>query len=145
MKEYAPEIAIVGPKYSNNVVEKALSIASDIISAEKDNGLVGLYANNNLTGGATLVARKERDDLDKNFVFVGFDSSAELLTGMTDGFVQGLVQQDPWGMGFYGVETAVKLLNGESVERSIDTGVTGITPENLNNTEIQALLDPTKR
>lgn len=144
LEEYGPELVLVGPNYSNNVVEQALSIANDFISSEADNGLVGMYANNNLTGGATLVALRESGKFGE-LAFVGFDSSEELLAGMAEGGVDGLVQQDPWGMGYHGVETAVKLCQGETVDKEIDTGVTGITPANVDSDEIQALLDPNKR
>lgn len=144
LAEYGPDLVLVGPNYSNNVVEQALSIANDFISSEANNGLVGMYANNNLTGGATLVAIRE-SGMFGELPFVGFDSSDDLIAGMKEGGVFGLVQQDPWGMGYYGIETAVKLCQGESVEREIDTGVTGITPENLDSDEIQGLLDPNKR
>lgn len=144
LAEYGPDLTLVGPNYSNNVVEQALAIATDFIASEADSGLVAMYANNNLTGGATLVAIRE-SGMFGELTFVGFDSSDDLLAGMNDGGVDGLVQQDPWGMGYYGIETAVKLCQGETVEREIDTGVTGITPENIDSDEIQGLLDPNKR
>ena len=45
-------------------------------------------------------------------------------------------------MGYLGVITAVKHLRGEKVERRIDTGVTLVTPENMDKPDIKELLYP---
>ena len=45
-------------------------------------------------------------------------------------------------MGYVGVKTACAYLNGEQIEKQIDTGVTIATPENMNEPEIQQLLFP---
>ena len=72
--------------------------------------------------------------------FVGFDASYSLIKGLQDGAIHGLVAQDPFDMGYQGVKTAVAVLNGETVERRIATGLTIITPENLNDPEIQEFI-----
>ena len=53
-----------------------------------------------------------------------------------------LVVQNPYRMGYEGVQTAVAAINGEEVERNIDTGVTVVTMENFDTPEVQALLYP---
>jgi ribose transport system substrate-binding protein len=45
-------------------------------------------------------------------------------------------------MGYLGVMTAVKHLEGQKVERRIDTGVMLVTPENMNQPDIRELLHP---
>jgi ribose transport system substrate-binding protein len=74
--------------------------------------------------------------------FVGFDASEMLIEGMRGGNVQGLVAQDPFGMGYLGVQTAVRALKGEPVETQINTDLVEITPENLETPEIQQLISP---
>ena len=74
--------------------------------------------------------------------FVGFDSGEGLIKGMRGGSIHGLVVQDPFGMGYQGVKTAVEVLQGNEVEKRIPTRVVTITPENLDSPQIQALISP---
>ena len=53
--------------------------------------------------------------------FVGFDAGESLIEAMREGSIHGLVAQDPFGMGYEGVKTAVAVLNGEDV--IVDTAV----------------------
>src|SRR5438477_22987 len=55
--------------------------------------------------------------------FVGFDASPNLVKGLRDGNIDGLVVQDPVRMGYLAVKTMVTHLKGEKVEKWIDTGV----------------------
>jgi len=73
---------------------------------------------------------------------IGFDSGSQSVTDMKNGDVQALVVQNPLLMGYLGVITAVKHLRGEKVERRIDTGVTLVTPENMDKPDIKELLYP---
>jgi ribose transport system substrate-binding protein len=45
-------------------------------------------------------------------------------------------------MGYLGVVTMVQHLQGEKVEKRIDTGVVLVTPENMDQPEIKELLYP---
>jgi len=53
-----------------------------------------------------------------------------------------LILQSPFKMGYLGVKTIVAHLKGEPVEKKIDTGVTLVTKENMNNPEVRELLQP---
>jgi ribose transport system substrate-binding protein len=74
--------------------------------------------------------------------FVGFDSSEKLIEALGKKEINGLVVQNPFNMGYYGVKVAVACLNGQPFEKRIDTGVTLATPENMNSPEIMKLLKP---
>jgi len=73
---------------------------------------------------------------------IGFDAGSQSVLDMQHGDVQALVVQNPLLMGYLGVVTAVKHLEGEKVERRIDTGVVLVTPENMNQPGIKELLHP---
>src|SRR5438552_829380 len=73
---------------------------------------------------------------------VGFDSGSQSVLDLKNGDVQGLVVQNPVLMGYLGVMTMVKHLQGEKVEKRIDTGVVLATPENMEQPEIKELLYP---
>jgi len=73
---------------------------------------------------------------------IGFDAGSQSVLDMKNGDVQALVVQNPMLMGYLGVVTAVKHLQGEKVERRIDTGVVLVTPQNMNQPDIKELLYP---
>src|SRR2546421_3585622 len=73
---------------------------------------------------------------------IGFDAGSQSVLDMKNGDVQALVVQNPVLMGYLGVITAFKHLQGEKVEKRIDTGVALVTPENMNEPEIKELIYP---
>jgi len=73
---------------------------------------------------------------------VGFDAGSQSVADMKNGDVQGLVVQNPVKMGYLGVMTMVRFLQGETVEKRVDTGVVMVTPENSEQAEIKELLHP---
>jgi ribose transport system substrate-binding protein len=73
---------------------------------------------------------------------VGFDASPNLVKGLRDGHIDGLVVQDPVRMGYLGVKTMVAHIRGETVEKRIDTGVHLATREVMDQPEMKELLSP---
>jgi ribose transport system substrate-binding protein len=73
---------------------------------------------------------------------VGFDAGSQSVLDMKNGDVQGLVVQNPVLMGYLGVTTMIKHLQGEKVDNRIDTGVVLVTPENMEQPAIKELLYP---
>jgi ribose transport system substrate-binding protein len=74
--------------------------------------------------------------------FVGFDASDTLVKALEAGHIKGLVLQDPVRMGYLGVQTMVRHLRGETVERRIDTGVRLVTQAEMNEPAARELLHP---
>jgi len=74
--------------------------------------------------------------------FVGFDASPNLVKGLRDGGLDGLVVQDPVHMGYEAVKAMVTHLKGQPVEKWIDTGVHVATKANMDTPEMKALLEP---
>jgi ribose transport system substrate-binding protein len=73
---------------------------------------------------------------------VGFDAGSQSVEDLKNGDVQGLVVQNPVLMGYLGVMTLFKHVQGEKVETRIDTGVVLVTQESMNQPEIKELLYP---
>jgi ribose transport system substrate-binding protein len=73
---------------------------------------------------------------------IGFDAGSQSVQDMKNGDLQALVVQNPMLMGDLAVTTAVKYLQGEKVEKRIDTGVALVTPQNMNRPEIKELIYP---
>ena len=78
----------------------------------------------------------------KQIKFIGFDASENLVKGLRDGHIQGLVVQDPVNMGYLGVKTLVSHIRGEQVPRRIDTGVRLVTADMMDQPEVKELLNP---
>ncbi len=74
--------------------------------------------------------------------FIGFDSSTKLVEGLAAGQIDGLILQNPMRMGYLGVKTMVAHLKGKPVEKRVDTGVTLVTRENMNEPQVKELLQP---
>jgi ribose transport system substrate-binding protein len=73
---------------------------------------------------------------------VGFDAGEQSVADLKNGDVQGLVVQNPMRMGYLGVMTLVRHLQGQQIEKRIDTGVVLVTPENMADPEVNELLYP---
>jgi ribose transport system substrate-binding protein len=74
--------------------------------------------------------------------FVAFDAGEKQTKALEDGQIDAIVVQRPVQMGFLGVETLLKHLDGEKVPRRIDTGSVVCTKENMNDPETKKLLYP---
>ncbi|MDI9484753.1 MAG: sugar ABC transporter substrate-binding protein [Bacillota bacterium] len=55
----------------------------------------------------------------EGIIIMGFDGSPDALKSVRDGGLTGTVKQDSYGIGYYGIEYAVKLLNGEQIDKRI--------------------------
>src|SRR5262249_46279463 len=84
--------------------------------------------------------------LNKKVRFIGFDSSEPLLQAVQDGDIDGLIVQDPYRMGYFGVWTLVQHLEGYDVspdgKKDLPTGENLITRENLDGVSTRGLFDP---
>ncbi len=95
--------------------------------------------NESSTMGMLLALRQE--GLVGKIKFVGFDASPPLVKALTDGEIQALVVQNPRKMGYEAVKTLAKHLKGETVEKTIDTGVVVVTKENMADPAIKPLIE----
>lgn len=73
--------------------------------------------------------------------FVGFDSNVVTIDGLQDGYVDALIVQNPYAMGYLGVESAYKLLAGQGgLEAMVDTSTQIVSRENLFTIDVQKAL-----
>ena len=104
-------------------------------------GIDGIFAANESSSFALLRVLQDNGWAGK-VKFVGFDASPNLVKGLRDGGIDGLVVQDPVNMGYTAVKTMVAHLKGQPVEKWIDTGVHVATKDNMAAPEIKPLLEP---
>jgi ribose transport system substrate-binding protein len=102
--------------------------------------LKGIFANNQPTGEETVSALSQAKRKDRAVIVV--DSGQQEVWGLKNGFVDSMIVQKPWKMGFMGVEYALKAANGEPIEKFVDTGVAAISPAMLESGKAEEYLDP---
>lgn len=121
-------IEVAGVVDGQNVQDTALSAAENLITANPD--LTAIYATGEpaLLGAIAAVESQGKQDSVKVF---GWDLTAQAISGIDQGFVQAVVQQDPAGMGKAAVEALDKITAGETVEKEISVPITIVTKENV--------------
>jgi ribose transport system substrate-binding protein len=73
---------------------------------------------------------------------VGFDNNIASIKEMEDGVVTALIVQNPYSMGYLGVEYALQSIKGNVTPQTIDTGTVIITKDNMFDPQNQKLLFP---
>jgi ribose transport system substrate-binding protein len=146
LKEKYPDIEVVSAsQYGGATTESAYIASENLLTPFQtpDGGLSvdGIFCPNESTSFAMLRALEDGGFAGK-VKFVGFDSSERLVMGLKNGSIQGLVLQDPINIGYLGVKTLVAHLQGQKVEKRIDTGSAVATPENMDEPKIKNLLEP---
>ena len=121
--------------------KKAESLLSNYKKPDGSLGIDGIFTPNE-SGSFALLRVLQDNGWAGKVKFVGFDASPNLVKGLRDGGIDGLVVQDPVKMGYEAVKTMVAHLKGQPVEKRIDTGVHVATKDNMDTPEIKALLEP---
>ena len=140
MAKLAPGITVLEPRYVDNDIIKALGTTEDLITKYGDE-LVGIFADNNHTANGVARAIGEQGLKDK-IVVTAYDSDPEEVNALRDGIIRALIVQDPYGMGYKGVDSAVMAIQGSQLPEFLDTGATAVTKENMDEPAMQGLLDP---
>lgn len=85
---------------------------------------------------ADVVSSMKRTDLH----FVGFDGGKEQQKLLTKNVVDGIILQNPYGIGYAAVVAAARYVLGLGNEAFIDSGYTWVTKKNIEDKEIQKML-----
>ncbi len=141
-----PTVQVVSEnQYVGTDVEEAYKRTESILSTyRKPDGTLsvdGIFCANESSSFAAMRVLKDNGWAGK-LHFVGFDSSDNLVKGLQDGTIDGLVIQDPVKMGYLAIKTLVAHIKGQPVERRIDTGVQVVTRENMEQPAMKELLRP---
>jgi ribose transport system substrate-binding protein len=102
------------------------------------NILIGL----NEPMGVGVAEASEELKLEDRVRVISFDSNIRCIELLRHGDVSALIVQNPYAMGYLGVETAWKILEGQSFrpDQLIDTATSIITQENMFSVEGQKAL-----
>jgi len=141
MKQKYPNIELISTdQYAGATRDMAKRASENLLNRFGDD-VQGIFCPNESTTAGMLSALQDINKAGK-VMFVGFDTSQMFLDAMGAKQLHGIVVQNPFNMGYLGVKTMVESLQGKPVEKRIDTGVTMVTPDNLNSPDMQALLHP---
>ena len=134
-----PDLELVAKQNSESDANKALRITEDVLSANPD--LKGIFASNesNALGAATAVRRAGKDG---EVVIIGWDAAPDELKAIREGTISAVIVQNPFNMGFKGVNAAVSMAREGAKVESGDTGSTVVTKDNLDDAEVKAVLEP---
>lgn len=137
----APGLTVLSSdQHAGATRESALTAAQNLLNRYKGEVTAVFTSNESCTAGMMLALKQA--GLAGKVLHVGFDASAPLIDGLRARAIGALVVQDPFQMGYLGVVTAVRHLRGEAVQAQVDTPARLVTPDNLDQDAIKALLNP---
>jgi ribose transport system substrate-binding protein len=138
VQEKYPGIEVLDFQDAQGKQGQTLAIVQNFLTTYPD--LQGIFANNQYTGDETIRALDMAGK--KGLATVVVDAGPLEMEGLKTGLTDYMIVQQPWKMGYMGVEYALKAINGETLEKFIDTGVVAITPEMMESGEAEEFLDP---
>jgi ribose transport system substrate-binding protein len=141
-----PSIQVLSSnQYVGADVEGAYKKTESILSGYKNPdgslGVDGIFCVNESSSFAAMRVLQDNGWAGK-VRFVGFDASPNLIKGLQEGVLDGIVLQDPVRMGYLAVKTLVAHIKGEKVEKRIDTGVHVATKENMEQPGMREFVYP---
>lgn len=135
--QYASQIVEV--VYSNSSDEIGYKVTRELLEREPDISYLACLNEDSAVGAARAVKAL---GLEKKICLVGFDNSTEEIKQLEEGVFQAIVVQKAFSMGYFGLENAVKVVQGEYVPYSVDSGAVLVTKQNMYDEENQELLFP---
>lgn len=135
------EDRIVDVVFCDSNYNKAYRLMTELIEKHPDLNIIAGMNEWAAVGAARAI--KDRK-LENQIKVVGIDSSLEEIQLLEEGIFEGIVIQNPFKMGYMGVEATAKLLDGDKVLKNIDSGCELITKGNVYTEENQKLLFPFK-
>ena len=133
-------VSIVSSVNVNSTTEEAKSATEEMLSENPDINIIVTF--NEWTSLGVGYAVQDMDMASEVRV-VAFDSNVVSVGMLETGEVDALIVQNPYAMGYLGVEYACMLINGEKIKESdIDTTTTLITRENMYEPDNQKVLFP---
>jgi ribose transport system substrate-binding protein len=138
LKAKFPGIEMVGLQFGMADRAKAMAVTENMMTAHPD--LAGLFADNESSLSGAVQALKSRAN--RKVKLVGFDASDALIADLKEGWIDSLVLQDPFRMGYDSVKAITKKLSGETVAGRQDLPATLATREDLQAGRVAKQLLP---
>lgn len=107
--------------------EESLTTTENILQSNPNVDIIYATAENSVLGAKAALESANNKDVK----IVGFDLTEEAATGIEDGTILAMVQQQPKEMGRIALETIVKAIKEESVEKNIPVPVLLFDQKNI--------------
>jgi ribose transport system substrate-binding protein len=132
-----PNITVVDVQYGAGDQLKSTDLAKAIIQAHPN--LKGFFGANE---GSIIGVLNAVTELGKEgqLVVIGYDAGKQQMDAIRSGLEAGAITQNPVGIGYKCVEAAVKAINGETVDKVIDTGFFWYDATNIDSDQSKPLL-----
>jgi ABC-type sugar transport system substrate-binding protein len=121
-------VEVVASQTANFDRNQGLNVTENILQSNPD--ITGIFAQNDEMALGAVQALDERAGSEVKIV--GFDAIPDALEAIQDGTMNATIAQQPDRIGSLGVENAMKVINGESVEENIPVEVQLVTEENVS-------------
>jgi ribose transport system substrate-binding protein len=138
MKAKHPEVKVLAVQYTGCDPAKSLNIATDMLTGNP--GLVGFYGacDGPGTGIAQLVKQRNMKGKIKS---VSFDVSPDQFLLFLDGYLDALIVQDPFQMGYRGVYAMDQVIHKQPVkDKLVAIPAKVVTLKNISQPDIYDLL-----
>ena len=139
VQDGADAIIFSAISYSENAaaIDEAAAAGVRIVVIDSDVDSAGVSARigtDNIEAGRMAA---EELGLGDSVRVIGFDTNVACVDLLRSGAMSALIVQNPYTMGYLGVETAWKLLEGKSVDAVLDTSTAIVTRDNMFTAEGQ--------
>lgn len=134
-----PNLKLVAEQSTQSDFTTAVSITERILATHPD--LDGIFATNepSVLGAAEAIQKSGEA---RKIKIIGWDAAPAEVKLLQAGVISALVAQNPFRMGYDGVNAAVKMIREGVTVPSGDTGVSFLSADNLTSPQSQALLNP---
>lgn len=137
-KRSFPSITLLEVQFGMANRAKAMAVTENAISAHTD--IAGVFADNESSLAGAVQALKGRNA--KSVKLVGIDSSEQLIKDLEQGWIDSLVVQDPFRMGYESVKAIAESRKGAQPPARMDLPARLILPADLTKPDVRDLLFP---
>lgn len=118
-----PDIEVVAKQVADFDRQKGLSVMENILQAQPEIDAVFAHNDEMALGALQAIESANRNGV----IVVGFDATEDAVNSVNQGKLAATVAQQPGEIGSLGVENAIKVLNGETVEDFIPVSLKLVT------------------
>lgn len=138
MRTRYPQVTIVATLFGMADRAKSMAVTENVLTAHPD--LAGLFADNESSTAGAIQALKSRGL--RGVKLVGFDPNEQFVADLSAGWIQAMVAQNPFRMGYESARAIGMKLRGETPAPRVDSGSAMITSDVLDQPAIKDLLHP---
>jgi len=120
-------VEVVSIQYAQSNPDTAANVMENIITAQNGDIQIVCCHNDDTAAGASNAVKQLGL---KDVIIVGFDGNQSGVQNIIDGNITATCAQAAYTMGYQAVETALKAIKGESIDKFVDTGCEVITADN---------------